>query len=154
MCEGVIRDEEPSVSSSLEVLQALPKEGMGIMRSLAVATCLILGVSLLGAAVPVAKVQPMSPGAFWVWIQNTATCPFDTFKLVFAPQAVTVRALTINGPQVAEIKNVSGVVTVKLSAGLKPGGWLIVGVTGAPTTYTAETLLKYKEAFTVPPFCR
>lgn len=131
-----------------------PKEGMGIMRKLAVAACLVLGISLLGAAVPVAKVQPMSAGAFWVWIQNTATCPFDTFKLVFAPQGITVKAFTINGPTVKEVTNVSGVVTVKLNAGLKPGGWLIVGVTGAPATYTEKTLLKYSEAFTVPPFCR
>lgn len=98
------------------------KEGMGIMRNLAVAACLVLGVSLLGAAVPVAKVQPMSPGTFWIWVQNTAPCPFDTFRFVFAPQGVTVKALTINGPTVKEITNVSGVVTVKLNAGLKPGG--------------------------------
>jgi hypothetical protein len=98
--------------------------------------------------VPVAKVQPMNAGTFWV--QNTASCSFDTFKFDFAPQGITVKALTINGPTVKEVANVNGAVTVKLNA----GGWLIVGVSGVPATYTDKTLLKYSEAFTVPPFCR
>lgn len=124
------------------------------MRNLAVAACLVLGISLLGGAVPVAKVQPMSPGTFWVWIQNTEACAFDNFKLVFAPTDITVKALVINGPTVKSVEVKSGVVTVTLNGGLKTGGWLVLGVTGVPAKFTADNLLKYKEAFTIPPRCR
>lgn len=124
------------------------------MRNLVVAACLVLGITLLGAAVPVAKVQPMSPGHFWVWIQNTEPCAFDNFKLVFAPADILVKAIVINGPTVKSLDVKSGVVTVKLNGGLKTGGWLVLGVSGVPAQYTADNLLKYKEAFTIPPWCR
>lgn len=126
------------------------------MRNVVVAVCLVLGISLLGAAVPVTKVQYIGPGHFWVWIQNTEPCAFDNFKVVFATTDITVKALTISGGG-ATVKSLdvkSGVVAVTLNAGLKTGGWLVLGVSGVPTTFTADNLLKYKEAFTIPPRCR
>jgi len=130
------------------------EEEMREMRNLAVVVGLALGISVLGAAVPVAEVQYISPGYFWVWVQNTEPCGFDNFKLVFAPKGITVKALVINGPAVQSLDVKSGVVKVKLEGALKTGGWLVLGVGGVPTMYTADTLLKYNEAFTAPPRCR
>lgn len=124
------------------------------MRNLAVAACLVLGITLLGAAVPVAKVQYVSPGHFWVWIHNTEPCTFNNFKLVFAPTDISVKVLVINGPTVQSLDVKLGVVTVKLNGGLPTCGWIVLGVSGVPEEYTADNLLKYKEAFTIPPRCR
>ncbi len=116
---------------------------------------LVASVSLAALGLPVTKVEPVSPGCFWIWIKNTHPCEYDTFKIIFDGKVMnpSVKALTVNGPAIKAVEVGANVTTIKLAAPLKPGAWLWVGVCNVPSEVTGENLVKGNKVYPRP-ICR
>lgn len=130
------------------------------MRRLGLVFGLVLVVGLLGmaacpaAGLPVTRVENTTTGGYIIWVQNDAACSHNTFKVVLRVPVASLKAVAL-GPAVASIAGAGDIWTVTLAgAGLKPGGFLLLSVTGvAPAVpATCEALVKF--VFTVPPFCK
>jgi len=130
------------------------------MRSLGLVFGLVLMAGLVGVAacptagLPVTRVDNTTAGGYVIWVQNDAACSHTTFNVVLQVPVTKLAAVAINGTA-ATVTGAGQVWTVKLAgAGLKPGGFLLLSVTGvAPAVpATCEALVKF--VFTSPPFCR
>ena len=122
-----------------------------MVRKLTLAVSLMFGLSLVAAAaVPFARVEATSPGNFIVWIQNTESCTVNLVKILFR-EDVDVEAITINGPAdtIVKFNRVTRICVIEVPAGLKPGAWLVLGITGAKATALGD-VVKLNWAFTSP----
>lgn len=131
------------------------------MRKLGWVVGLVLVVGLLGAArcpaggLPVTRVENTTAGGYMIWIQNTTTCAQTTFNIKLQVPVARLTAVAINGTGIASIAGSGQLWTVRLvGAGLRPGGFLVLSVTGANPVVEATCAKLVGWVLTTPPVCR
>lgn len=128
------------------------------MRKLGLALGLVLVVGLLGLAqcpksgLPVTRVDNTVAGGYLIWVQNVASVSHNTFNIRFEVPVATLKAVAIQGTAVKSITGQGTLWKVVLDGkGLKPGGFLVLSVTGVSPVVEAKCENLVRFVFTTPP---
>ncbi|MCX7750096.1 MAG: hypothetical protein N2320_00765 [Candidatus Bipolaricaulota bacterium] len=128
------------------------------MKQIAMLLGLILGVGLLAVAqqcpplgLPVTRVDPLDAGGYLIWIQNNAKCPYNEFRIVFHVDITSLKAVAINGTEVATIRGEGSVWIVTLKdKGLNPNGFLLLSIAGVNPPVSATCAALVRAVFPAP----
>lgn len=127
-------------------------------RTLVAVALLAMGVLAVGqcptVGLPVTRVDQTVSNGYLVWVQNTAKCSYTEFSIVFQVPVAALRAVTINGTQVASVTGEGAVWKVTLQgAGLRPNGFLLLSLTGVNPVVPAACKDLVRAVFPAP-LCR
>jgi hypothetical protein len=107
------------------------------------------------AGLPVTRVESTAPGGYLIWVRNGAPVSHNTFNIRLEVPVTRLLAVAVNGTAIQSITGSGTLWKVVLAgAGVRPGGFLVLSVTGVTPAVaaTCEALVRF--VLTSPPIYR